>query len=251
MHIEHSYIYNISCLLTHSLILFLSSLSWNVLYVICMQLHAVFGDTTNTQQCSKTRVNKITKTSTLTTIWCKNKLKLFSSTVNLSAQRKSVHRQEQNPQLPGKYFIDNHRAPKKTSPNLPARRDIWSHDIGPSQWIHTLYFFTCTTITKPRASVYEQLRFGPGKIPFRRSRIWRAFPLSEYTYGLWDGPGVWRLFHRCHMGRVSRLCVSSRGSGGCRTWRNGDHRIYRCTPSFAFCVSFLFALMWIHILVDV
>lgn len=201
----------------------------------------------------KTRVNKITKTSTLTTIWCKNKLKLFSSTVNLSVQRKSVHRQEQNPQLPGKYFIDNHRAPKKkTSPNLPARRDIWSHDIGPSQWIHTLYFFTCTTITKPaRASVYEQLRFGPGKIPFRRSRIWRAFPLSEYTYGLWDGPGVWRLFHRCHMGRVSRLCVSSRGSGGCRTWRNGDHRIYRCTPSFAFCVSFLFALMWIHILVDV
>lgn len=149
MHIEHSYIYNISCLLRHSLILFLSSLSWNVLYVICMQPHAVFGDTTNTQQCSKTRVNKITKTSTLTTIWCKNKLKLFSSTVNLSAQRKSVHRQEQNPQLPGKYFIDNHRAPKKTSPNLPARRDIWSHDIGPSQWIHTLYFFTCTTITKP------------------------------------------------------------------------------------------------------
>lgn len=113
MHIEHSYIYNISCSLFHSLILFLSSLSWNVLYVICMQLHAVFGDTTHTQQCSKTRVNKITKTSTLTTIWCKNKLKLFSSTVNLSAQRKSVHRQEQNPQLPGKYFIDNHRAPKK------------------------------------------------------------------------------------------------------------------------------------------
>lgn len=114
MHIEHSYIYNISWLLSHSLILFLSSLSWNVLYVICMQLHAVFVDTTHTQQCSKTRVNKITKTSTLTTIWCKNKLKLFSSTVNLSAQRKSVHRQEQNPQLPGKYFIDNHRAQKKT-----------------------------------------------------------------------------------------------------------------------------------------
>lgn len=150
MHIEHSYIYNISCLLTHSLILFLSSLSWNVLYVICMQPHAVFVDTTHTQQCSKTRVNKITKTSTLTTIWCKNKLKLFSSTVNLSAQRKSVHRQEQNPQLPGKYFIDNHRAPKKKTVRIFPRGGISDHmTLDLPNGFHTLYFFTCTTITKP------------------------------------------------------------------------------------------------------
>lgn len=159
----------------------------------------------------KTRVNKITKTSTLTTIWCKNKLKLFSSTVNLSVQRKSVHRQEQNPQLPGKYFIDNHRAPKKKQSESSRAEGYLITWHWTSQWIsHPLFFHvhnhyeTCSCVCLWTAKVRAWQN------PFPQVTHLKGFSF-EWIY-LWSLRWSWRLkaFPQMSHGKgLSSVCVLS------------------------------------------